>query len=53
MLLVWVFVISLTCYCPLGSKTEYVEIGFPSFDACETVRLENVPSAAPCHLRTP
>ena len=53
MLLVWVFTISISCFCPLGSHHEYRDIGFPDFETCERIRQENAPDAAPCHLRTP
>jgi hypothetical protein len=53
MLLVWVFVISVRCFCPLGSHTEVVEIAFHDYATCEQTRLETSPRSEPCHLRGP
>jgi len=51
-MIVWIFVVSLSCYCPLGSHSETLEVGpFPDFAACERLRQAMAPGAAPCHQR--
>lgn len=53
MLLAWVFVFTVSCFCPLGSRSEVVAVGpFSDFASCERLRTAMRPSAAPCHVRS-